>query len=68
MEEKMYSNKLKGYEKLLKLCDSYIYKLLLDFQMAAYAISKQETNQGFYHLSVMLFKQVFSFAKIENLP
>ena len=36
--------------------------------MAAYAISKQETNQGFYHLSVMLFKQVFRFAKIENLP
>ena len=36
--------------------------------MAAYAISKQETKQGFYHLSVMLFKQVFSFAKIENLP
>ena len=36
--------------------------------MAAYAISKQETKQGFYHLSIMLFKQVFSFAKIENLP
>ena len=36
--------------------------------MAAYAISKQETKQGFYHLSVMLFKQLFSFAKIENLP
>ena len=36
--------------------------------MAAYAILKQETKQGFYHLSVMLFKQVFGFAKIENLP
>ena len=36
--------------------------------MAAYAISKQETKQGFYHLSVMLFKLVFNSAKIENLP
>ena len=36
--------------------------------MAAQTTSKQETKQGFYHLSLMLFKHVFSFAKIENLP
>ena len=36
--------------------------------MVAYTTSKQETAQGFYHWSIMLFKQVFSFAKIENLP
>ena len=36
--------------------------------MGAYTTSKQETTQGFYHWSIMLFKQVFSFAKIENLP
>ena len=36
--------------------------------MAAYTTSKQETTQGFYNWSIMLFKQVFSFAKIENLP
>ena len=36
--------------------------------MAAQTTSKQETKQGFYHLSVMLFKQVFNFVKIENLP
>ena len=35
--------------------------------MAAYTTSKQETTQGFYHWSIKLFKQVFSFAKIENL-
>ena len=35
--------------------------------MAAYTTSKQETTQGFYNWSIMLFKQVFSFAKIENL-
>ena len=35
--------------------------------MAAWTTSKQETAQGFYHWSIMLFKQVFSFAKIENL-
>ena len=35
--------------------------------MAAKTTSKQETNKGFYHLLIMLFKQVFSFAKIENL-
>ena len=36
--------------------------------MAAKTTSKQETNKGFYHLLIMQFKQVFSFAKIENLP
>ena len=36
--------------------------------MAAYTTSKQETTQGFYNWSIMLFKQVFSFTKIENLP
>ena len=36
--------------------------------MKAQTTSKQETKQGFYHLSVMLFKHVFSFAKLENLP
>ena len=36
--------------------------------MAAQTTSKQETKQGFYHLSVMLYKHVFSFTKIENLP
>ena len=36
--------------------------------MAAKTTSKQETNKGFYHLLILQFKQVFSFAKIENLP
>ena len=36
--------------------------------MVAYTTSKQETAQGFYHWSIMLFKQVFSLAKIINLP
>ena len=36
--------------------------------MAAKTTSKQETNKGFYHLLIMQFKQVFRFAKIENLP
>ena len=36
--------------------------------MAAKTTSKQETNKGFYHLLIMQFKQVFSFAKIKNLP
>ena len=36
--------------------------------MTPQTTSKQETKQGFYHLSVMLLKQVFNFAKIENLP
>ena len=36
--------------------------------MAAQTTSKQETKEGFYHLSLMLFKHVLSFAKIENLP
>ena len=36
--------------------------------MAAKTTSKQETNKGFYHLLIMQFKQVFSFAKIENGP
>ena len=36
--------------------------------MAAKTTLKQETNKGFYHLLIMQFKQVFSFAKIENLP
>ena len=35
--------------------------------MVAYTTSKQETAQGFYHWSIMLFKQVFSFAKIKYL-
>ena len=35
--------------------------------MAAKTTSKQETNKGFYHLLILQFKQVFSFAKIENL-
>ena len=35
--------------------------------MAAQTTSKQETKQGFYHLLIMQFKQVFSFAKIKNL-
>ena len=35
--------------------------------MAAKTTSKQETTQGFYDLLIMLFQQVFSFAKIENL-
>ena len=36
--------------------------------MAAKTTSKRETNKGFYHLLIMQFKQVFSFAKIKNLP
>ena len=36
--------------------------------MAAKTTLKQETNKRFYHLLIMQFKQVFSFAKIENLP
>ena len=36
--------------------------------MAAKTTSKQETNKGFYHLLILQFKQVFSFAKIKNLP
>ena len=36
--------------------------------MAAKTTSKQETNKGFYHLLIMQFKQVFSFAKIKNIP
>ena len=36
--------------------------------MAAKTTLKQETNKGFYQLLIMQFKQVFSFAKIENLP
>ena len=36
--------------------------------MAAKTTSKQETNKGFYHMLIMQFKQVFSFAKIKNLP
>ena len=35
--------------------------------MAACTTSKEETTQGCYHWSIMLCKQVFSFAKIENL-
>ena len=36
--------------------------------MAAWTTSYQETKQCFYHLLLMLFKHVFRFAKIENLP
>ena len=36
--------------------------------MAAKTTSKQERKQGLYHLSLMLFKQFFSFKDIENLP
>ena len=36
--------------------------------MAAKTTSKQEINKGIYHLLIMQFKQVFSFAKIKNLP
>ena len=35
--------------------------------MVAYTTSKQEMTQGLYNWSIMLFKQVLSFTKIENL-
>ena len=67
-EAENWSNISKGCEKLQKIMWLLHIEVVVGFSNGGIGNFEIETKQGFYNLSVILFKQVFSFAKLENLP